>query len=103
MLKELSLDENLSTNLCQHIKWTDTGDPSLKYVLEKIQENGEPTDFENTLNKLSENRIFALRKGAPENYYKNNNGIKDGWSDINSEDDLLEVDYLKNLIKSVLI
>ena len=103
LLKELSLDENLSTKLRQHIEWTNAGDPSLKYVLEKIQEKGEPTDFESTLNKLSENRIFALRKGAPENYYKNNNGVKDGWSDVTSENDLLEIDYLKNLIKSVLI
>lgn len=103
LLKELSLDENLSTSLRQHIEWTNAGDPSLKYVLEKIQEKGEPTDFEITLNKLLENRIFALRKGAPENYYKSNNGIKNGWADISSQNDLLEVDYLKNLIKSVLI
>ena len=103
LLKELSLDENLSANLRKHIDWSNAGDPSLKYVLEKIQEKGEPTDFENTLNKLSENRVFALRKGAPENYFKNNNGVKDGWTDVNSETDLLEIDYLKNLMKSVLI
>ena len=103
LLKELSLDENLSANLRKHIDWSNVGDPSLKYVLEKIQEKGEPTDFENTLNKLSENRVFALRKGAPENYFKNNNGVKDGWTDVNSETDLLEIDYLKNLMKSVLI
>jgi predicted ATP-dependent endonuclease of OLD family len=102
LLKELGLDENLSTTLRQHIEWTNTGDPPLKYVIEKIQEKGEPTDFENTLNELSKNRIFSLRKGAPENYYKNNNGIKGGWSDVNSENDLLEVDYLKKLIESVL-
>jgi len=103
ILKELEMNEKLSENYRQHIEWAGSGDPPLKYVLEKIQEKGEPSDFENILNKLSENRVFALRKGAPENYFKNNNGIKDGWSDINSETDLLEVDYLKNLIKSVLI
>ena len=103
LLKELSLDENLSANLRKHIDWSNAGDPSLKYVLEKIQEKGEPTDFESILNKLSKNRVFALRKGAPENYFKNNNGVKDGWTDVNSETDLLEIDYLKNLMKSVLI
>lgn len=103
LLKELKMEEKLSKDYRQHIEWANTGDPSLKYILEKIQEKGEPSDFENILKKLSENRVFALRKGAPENYFKNNNGIKDGWSDINSETDLLEVDYLKNLIKSVLI
>jgi predicted ATP-dependent endonuclease of OLD family len=103
LLKELNLDENLSMSLRQHIEWKNAGDPPLEYVLKKIQEKGEPTDFEKTLNKLSENRIFALRKGAPENYYKNNNGVKNGWSDVNSEEDLLEVGQLKNLIESVLI
>lgn len=64
LLKELSMDENLSTNLRKHIEWIDAGDPPLKYVIEKIQEKNEPANFEKVLKDLASSRVFILRKGA---------------------------------------
>jgi len=103
LLKELKMDEKLSENFRQHIELTNSGDPYLKYVLEKIQEKGEPPDFDSTLNRLSKDRVFVLRKGAPEMYFRINTGEKNGLYFINSEGDLLDAEYLKNLMKTVLI
>ena len=54
------------------------------------------------INQLKQKRVFILRHGAPDQYYRNNQREKKGWRDLNSESDLLEVDYLKDLMKDIL-
>ena len=102
LLEELGLDKELPCKFLEHIDWQNDGEPKLEYIVNKIREKGEPERFEKILNDLREKRIFVLRHGAPEMYYKNNKGAKDGWTEIHSESDLLEVEYLKNLTKSAL-
>lgn len=102
LLEELGLDKELPGKFREHIEYTEDGEPGLKYILEKIKEKGEPENMENLLNDLQKNRILVLRHGAPEMYYKNNTGVKRGWTELQSETDLLEVDYLKKLMKAIL-
>lgn len=102
LLKEVGMDENIPQKLRQHIGWTDSGDPSLKYILEKIADKGEPQNLEQVLTDLAAKRVFAFRKGSPEMYYVNNNGDKNGWVSIQNETDLLESEYLKDLMNKIL-
>lgn len=102
LLDELECDKELPNEFRNHIDWTEERDPDLAYILAKIKEKGEPKKLDNLLKALQEKRIFVLQHGAPEMYYKNNTGRKDGWAEIRSESDLLRVDYLKELMKSIL-
>ena len=43
-----------------------------------------------------------LRHGAPEMYFKNATGRKDGWDTVQTKDDLLFGDELYTLMKAVL-
>ena len=103
LLKEVGVDENIPQQLRQHIEWTELGDPSLKYILEKITEKGEPANLGQLLTDLAAKRIFVFRKGSPEMYYANNNGEKNGWVNIQTEADLLESAYLKDMMNKVLM
>lgn len=103
LLKEVNMDENIPQQLRNHIDWTESGDPPLKYVIEKINEKGEPANLEQLLADLAGKRIFVFRKGSPEMYYANNNGEKNGWVNIQTETDLIEPAYLKDLMSKVLI
>lgn len=102
LLEELKLDKELPSKFREHIEHAGDGDPKLEYILEKIGEKGEPKSMEELLNSLAEKRIFVLRHGAPEMYYKNNTGEKRGWTELQSENDLLETEYLKGLMTKVL-
>lgn len=103
LLKEVSMDENIPQRLRQHIDWTEPGDPSLKYVIEKITEKGEPINLEQLLTDLASKRIFVFRKGSPEMYYANSNGEKNGWVNVQAEADLLEPVYLRDMMNKVLM
>lgn len=102
LLEELELDKELPSKFREHIDYAEDGEPKLEYILEKIKEKGEPENMEELLNSLVEKRIFVLRHGAPEMYYKNNTGEKRGWTELQSEDDLLETEYLRGLMTEVL-
>lgn len=102
LLKELDLDETIPSKCRMHINWNDKRDPPIYKVMEGIESNGEPKDFEKILSSLKDKRIFILRHGTPEMYYRSKNGRKDEWENVNSENDLLEVPYLKSLLISVL-
>lgn len=103
LLKELGMDESSPQKLRQHIEWTDSGDPSLKHILEKIGEKGEPNDLGKLLTDLAAKRVFVFRKGSPEMYYVHNNGEKNGWVNIQQEADLLEPAYLKDMMNKILV
>lgn len=103
LLKELELDKESPNRFREYIDWQNEGDPKLDYILEKLSEKGEPDGLEDTIKDLRGKRIFVLRHGAPEMYYKNNKGEKGGWANLQSKDDLLEVEYLEDLMKSVLM
>ncbi len=103
LLEELGFDREFPKKFREHIDWQNEGDPKLDYIIEKLKEKGKPDGFNNVIKDLQDKRIFILRHGAPEMYYKNNKGEKGGWMNINSEKDLLEPEYLKDLIKLVLI
>ena len=102
LLDELEFDKKYPEKFRKHIEWEKDGDPKLDYILEKLKEKGEPDEFQDVINNLSQKRIFVLRHGSPEMYYKNNIGEKGGWVNLHSETDLLEVDYLKDMIKTIL-
>jgi len=102
LMKEIGMDENIPQSLRTHIEWTEQGDPSLKYVIEKIAEKGESAGFEKLITDLEAKRVFVFRKGSPEMYYANNIGKKDGWAEINTEADLLEPAYLKEMMDKAL-
>lgn len=102
LLKELKVDEEYVNSFRSHIGWIATGDPPLNLVIESMQKNGEPKDFEFVISSLAKNRVFVLRRGAPEQYYKNNPGEKSGWENVLSESDLIDCDYLKSLMRTVL-
>lgn len=103
LLEELEYDKELPNKFREHINWQNEGDPKFEYILEKLNEKGEPDGFDDIIKELRDKRIFILRHGAPEMYYRNNEGEKVGWINIRSENDLLEPDYLRDLMKSVLV
>jgi len=102
LLEELEIDKEYPKRFCKHIEWQEDGDPKLTYIIKKLEEKGDPEGVDEVVEILRKNRIFVLRHGAPEMYYKNNRGEKGGWVSLQSESDLLNVDYLRNLMKSVL-
>jgi len=102
LLGEVGITDDYTTQLRNHIGWTQNTDPSLADVLSGISANGEPSNFGDILTNLSQARIFTLKKGAPEMYYRNNIGEKDGWEKVRSETDLIDADDLKTLMTSVL-
>lgn len=102
LLKEIGINDKYPEDLRKHIGWTGKGDPSLEFILKKLGEIGEPRYLEAILNDLRKERIFVLRRGAPEMYYKNNLNDKRGWVNVQSEADLVEPDYLRDLMKEVL-
>lgn len=101
LLEELGLEKELPDEFRKHIEYTDAGEPKLEYIIEKIKEKGEPEKLENLLSNLAKKRIFVLRHGSPEAYYVNTDEKK-GWEEIQSESELQEVNYLKELMKKVM-
>ena len=102
LFKECGIEDKYRQAFRGHIEWTEAGDPPLKLVIEKFKTKGEPKDFETVIQALLKHRVFVLRKGAPEEYYKNNLGEKDGWEKLHKEDDLLHTEQLKELMGAVL-
>ncbi len=103
LLEKLGLEKELPNKFREHIDWQNDRESKLEYIVEKLSEKGEPNGFGDLIQGLQDKRIFVLRHGAPEMYYKNNKGEKNGWVHLNSQNDLLEVEYLKKLIKLVLM
>ena len=97
-LNETGLDAGLVDRLREHIRWNERGDPSLEWVLQEISKRGEPSELVRMLSDLERHRIFILRHGSPERYYKNALGQKSGWSSLKSESDLLHPEYLKGIL-----
>jgi len=102
LFKEAKLDDKYIQVFRSHISWVASGDPPLKTVIDELRDKGEPKDFEAVISALTKDRVFVLRKGAPEEYYKNNLGEKDGWEKLTGESDLLDTEYLKEMIKNIL-
>jgi len=102
LLQELNLGGQYSKELREYIEWNTNGDPPLNTVIKKLEEKGQPAFLKNIIEQLSNSKIFVLSKGAPEHYYKNSPGIKNGWEEIKSENDLLESDYLKQIMISII-
>jgi predicted ATP-dependent endonuclease of OLD family len=103
LLEAVGLDSHAADGFRDHIEWTDRGDPSLEYVVRKTQEKGPPPGFERAVRELEGERIFILRHGSPEMYYKVGMGNKLGWTEIEKKDDLNEPGYLETLINKLLI
>jgi putative ATP-dependent endonuclease of OLD family len=101
LLEELKIDPAPIVGFRKHIEWTKEGDPGLGEILSKIETNGEPAELNDALAMLSEKRVFVLKHGEPESYVKNGKGKKGSCNLVKTLDDLLEPDYLKDLIKSV--
>lgn len=102
LLEKVGLDKNIPEKLRAHIQWNERGDPSLKFILNGLKEHGRPAILDETIDSLTKNRIFVLKEGSPEMYFKNDRGNKGGWANLESEEDLLEKEYLKELMTSIL-
>jgi len=102
LFEELNLDKKVQDDFRKHIDWSQSGDPALSVVVEMLKKKGEPKDFDKIISELSKQRIFVLRKGSPEIYFKNSVGKKSAWEELKSEDDLTDPEYLKNLMVQVL-
>lgn len=102
LFEELGLDKGIQTSFRKHIDWEDAGDPSLNFVVTKLKEKGEPKDFDKIISELSKHRIFALRKGSPETYCKESDGKKSAWEQLNSREELMDPDYLEQVMKQIL-
>jgi len=103
LLGDVGIPDDYTTQLRNHIGWTEAKDPSLSDVLSGVSTKGEPANFTDILSKLSQARIFTLKKGAPEMYYVNNLGEKDGWEKVRAETDLADAENLKHLMTSILV
>lgn len=66
LFKELGLDKESLNRFREHIDWQNEGDPRLDYILEKLDEKGEPEGLGDAIKNLRDKRIFVLRHGAPE-------------------------------------
>jgi len=102
LLKEESMDPSIVDTMREHIGWDGMKDPALVDILGRVGKKGEPSNMESVIGELKTKRIFVLPKGAPENYYKVPPESKSEWKDINSIDDLIEVDFLKNMLRAVI-
>ncbi|MHB8561875.1 MAG: ATP-dependent nuclease [Thermoplasmataceae archaeon] len=103
LFSEFGFDANISDELRKDIGWTQDKDPKLEYVIGRIKDLGKPKRFEEAIKLLRMERIFILEHGGPEAYFKNDYGLKTGWVNVNSESDLLEVDFLRELMKTLLV
>lgn len=102
LLEDLNFDIAIPARLRQHIGWKQQGDPSLDYIIDQLGKKGRPKELDNIISDLQSKRIFVLKLGSPEMYYKNNPGNKSGWNYLETDKDLLESNYLKDLINSLL-
>ena len=102
LLKSFGLDNTVPDRLRESIGWTENGDPNLGYVVKNYKNLLSQSEFEETINKLENNRFFVLRHGAPESYYKHDQSDKNGWKTLKDENDLLQPEYLKELMTKLL-
>ncbi len=102
LLESYHLDSNVTDSLRKSIGWTEEGDPKLHYIISKYSNFQNLPQFEGIINNLKKVRFFVLRNGAPEFYYKNNKGDKNGWKYLKNKEDLIEPDYLESLIEELL-
>ena len=102
LFKEIGIDHTSLPELRKYIGWSGAGDPSLEDVANACATKGLPPGTESICEQLAKERIFILRRGAPEMYFKHALGKKDGWETVNSESDLLHGDELKALMNAVL-
>jgi predicted ATP-dependent endonuclease of OLD family len=102
LLKQLGIDPSKIDDFRKHIGWLDPKDPSLEDVLDGVRKKALDEDFDKTIKALEEKRVFVLRHGAPEQYYKDGMGRKAAWANIASEADLVETQYLKALMQGLL-
>ena len=102
LLDYFELDVTVTERLRISTGWTGNGDPKLDYIINNFTKIQGQNEFEEIINKLENLRFFVLKNGAPESYYKNNRNEKDGWKSLRDENDLLEPDYLRKLMTSLL-
>jgi hypothetical protein len=102
IFKEIGVPISTVPQFRKHIGWSDAKDPSLETVTAACASKGMPVALDDVCAKLAEHRIFVLRRGAPEMYFKKAPGKKDGWDTVQTKDDLLFVDELYGLLKAVL-
>lgn len=103
LYSELEMNDSLFDDYRNHLGWTENKDPSLEEVLELISKKGLPKDHDKNLETLETKKVFVLKHGGPENYYKNNKGEKNGWAKLKNEVDIEEPEYLKALMEKVLL
>lgn len=102
LFSEFGYDDKIPDELRNDIGWKEEGDPGLELILKQIETLGRPKRFDEAISLLRRKRIFLLEHGGPESYYKNYNGQKAAWTYLKGESDLLEIDFLKELMKTLL-
>jgi hypothetical protein len=99
LLEELGTDKSIPSAIRTALQIT-TSHPKLESVLEAINTHGRPELLDETVAALESKRVFIVRDGAPENYYTNTSN-KDGWRTVESEADLTDASYLKDMLQKV--
>lgn len=102
LLDELQIDPACLATFRKHIGWEKDADPSLRMILDAIDQKGEPPGVAEILTQLQDKRVFVLRHGAPEQYLKQLPTKKGDFSSIDAESDLVHTDYLKSIMTDLL-
>ncbi len=103
LLEDFNLDTSLIDYLRKCIGWNKKeGDPDLKYVIQRYEDFSSIREFDLAIKSLENCRFFVFRHGAPESYYRSNQEDKNGWKTLKDESDLLNPEYLKELMTKLL-
>lgn len=77
------------------------GDKKLSAIVDAIEDQGEPSSTESVIAFLESKNIYVLRRGAPEHYYANNLGEKDGWRHLGTRHDVVDPEYWEMLLTRI--
>lgn len=100
LLGDLGCDPDVPSQLRSALELKGTR-PSLDKVREAVEAKGRPVLLDETIEALERKRVFVIRDGAPETYFVSGEQ-KDGWRQIDSEDDLTDPAYLRRLLTDLL-
>lgn len=98
LLEDLKMNAACIDGFRKHIHHSARGDPSLEAVALALQKFGSPPGLQESAEELARNKIYLMARGAPEFYCKADPGSKGAIVQLTCKDDLIEPEFLKDLI-----